>query len=242
MKTTTVYWSPAAINEFKYRINLITYPPKPIWPTLPKKVESNSNWNLWGNYRQCQAAHHKFKNVFVMPAPMTTKVTLSGGPQTPQISSDSNLWIPRSSSFEDSYAVEVDMYWHFFTEEDGVIADQTPPYMHNPTTSKGGFVVPASFDISKWFRPMPLSYTLWKGNDTLEMTEGEPAFYVNFKAKHKVVLKQFELTQDISDFSNEMAYFKKVMPHLPLSEIYSRFARNNSNKIILKKIKKNLID
>ena len=177
-----------------------------------------------------------------MPAPMTTYAKLSGGPQTPVLDSDSNLWMPRSSSFKNCYAVEVDMYWHFFTEEDGVIANQTGPYMHNPTTAKGGHVVSASYDISQWFRPMPLSYTLWEGQDTIQMTEEEPAFYINFQTKHKVVLKQFELTPDIIDFSHEMAYFKKIMPHLPLSEIYSRFKRNNSNKIILKKIKENIIE
>lgn len=230
--TVTVYWTYMTLPERTSRTSMLFEPPRPIMTTLPADGQDSS--------RKCYASQKYFKNTFVVKHPIDFDVLVYGQYPNMVIEPNNGILQPRESVYKDSLSFTYDYGWLFFSEESIDIV-QTPPYMHNTETGKYASMPAGSFDISKWFRSVLPTYTLWDSNNTFKAKAGEPMFYIDFKTNKKVKLKQFEMTKEIFEIANACQDFKLLKPFTPLEELYKRFTSGKRNKQLIKLIKQNII-
>jgi hypothetical protein len=235
-ETVTVYWAVHTHPKRQTYVNMLWDAPTPLITTLPQGFGGKD-----GNYRECSGISKTIKNTYTFIHPLTTKVELSGNPEDPTFNSDLNVWNSRSAALKDCYSINYDFGWLFFAEE-SLELKVTPPYLHNTSDSKTGFVASGSFDISKWFRPVTLAYVLWQGNNSLTVTKGDPALYVEFLTDKKVIFKHFELTEDIHSLALQSVESTNYMRFKPLSYRYQQFTSSHRDKRVLKLIKDNLLE
>jgi hypothetical protein len=196
------------------------------------------------SYHLCKSLQKLTKNMYVLTAPFDATAVLSGNFDNSFITSNDSLWNNRVGSMSGMYSIDYDFSWIFFSEEP-VFIRQTPPYFHNTAVNKSGYVTSGSFEIDKWFRPINVTFNLWEGNNKISVIKGEPLFYADFQTENNrpVILKQFELTQELYDYCYQATIL--IKPFIPLESLdglYSRFTRSNRDKKILKIIKENLLD
>ena len=239
---TVVYWTPWGNKDSVYRVNMLCEEPKPIIKTLPKTTKDVNFNGRFGNYKSCTSFQNLYKNTFVVNSPLSSYIKIGGSVEEPYFESENlNSWMLRSSSFDNRYMVDADFFWLFFSEDD-IEMEQTAPYLHNPVASEYATVASGSFNISKWIRPFPFTYILWENNNELKVKENDPAFYLKFNTEKKVELKRFELTDKIRNIAIEMELYKQIRPKSSFTDLYSRFTKSHTNKIVLKEIKNNLLD
>jgi hypothetical protein len=228
----TVYWAYMSLPERISRTSMLFESPRPLLSTLPPDGQES--------YRKCYAAQNFFKNTFIVNHPLDFDVNVYGEFPNTVFENNNGILQQRQSVYKDALSFTYDYGWVFFSEESIDIA-QFPPYMHNTETNKCASMPAGSFDISKWFRPVVPTYTLWEGNNNFKANAGEPMFYVDFRTDKKVKLQQFELTSDIFNLSQACENFKLMKPFTPLEELYKRFTHGKRDKRLLKLIKENLL-
>lgn len=234
----TVYWSPySRVDRLSY-VNLLSSPPQKFLSTLGNPVVDKP-----ASYHNCRGVHNLMKNTYVISAPLSSTAYLSGDTNDSSIETNTPVWNKRASSVENSYAIDYDFSWIFFSEET-VILRQTHPYMHRTSFLSSGYLTSGSFDISKWFRPINITFNLWKSENIISVIEGEPLCYVEFFTldERPVVLKQFEVTESLYDYcSQALIMSKNVIPFQRLEDLYKRFTTSGRNKKILKEIQQNIL-
>lgn len=234
-KTIVVYWATNTLLDRQTKINMMLEPPKPLVSMLPK---SNGNKN---GYRSCSAGKDFWKNTYAIINPADSYVKVSGETEKLVFDKNDGFWLAEPSGLINTYRVDYDFSWLFFSEK-SVKVQQLPPFLHNTSAAKNGRISAGSFDISKWFRPINLTYLLWENSNELYLKKGEPLSYLQFLTDEKIVLKQFELTPELRDIMVQVVNWKAYYPHEPLHILYERFTRGNRHKRILKLIKENLLD
>jgi hypothetical protein len=229
-KKTIVYWTMYTAIDRITKSNLLFEPPQHIWSTLPKDGTDS--------YRACQASHGFFKNTYVLNNALDLSVVLSDDGKT--VVPNDGFVLPKHPAYDGQHTITIDYAWLFFTEDDIELA-MYPPYLHNPTTAKHGAVHAASYNISKWFRPIVPQYTLWKGVNTFEAKANEPLMYLDFKTDNKIQLQHFELTPEIYEIAAGSVSFKDLKHRVPMQDLYHRFTRSKRDKRLLQLIKQNLL-
>jgi len=236
--TVIVYWTARTIPERQTYAHMLWGPPTPVIKTMP----DGSPFGKDGNYRSCSALVPLLKNMYTFIHPLTHSATVSGDMLSPTIVATLDAWMSRMSALNNRYSLDYDFSWLFFSEEPLTIK-VTPPYFHNTSASKTAFISSGVFDISKWFRKITMSYILWEGENTLNITEGDPAFYIEFLTNKKVILKQFECVPELSSISEQVAGVSRFnMSNKTLEYRYDKFIKSNRHKRVLKLIKDNLLE
>jgi hypothetical protein len=229
-----VYWANFGLLDRLQRTNLFVEPPVRIMQTFHKEINYDS---ASVSYKSCTAAKNLFQNTFVIKSPFDVNAKIIDN----VVYEKNQLVSLRKPTYENIHSIEYDFSWIFFSEESVEIV-QTPPYMHNTSISKYGIVPSGSFDISKWLRPINATLHLHKDVDEFKINKDEPLFYLDFKTKKKVVLKQFDLTLDLHNLANASGELKQFFPFEPLETLYNRFTRSNRHKKVMQEIRKNLLD
>jgi hypothetical protein len=231
-----VYWGMLTQPDRQNLVNLIWAPPTPIITTLPP---GHSN-TVEGNYRACTAFRELNRNIFVVKNAFDSKVKMSGDFEKP-ICDGEDIWFPRPAGLKNRYSVDFDIRWGFFCEEP-LEMRVSSPYLHNTSDKVSGHVAVGQFDIGKWFRGANPCYILWEGKDELELKKDEPLLYFEFMTDKKVILKQYDATQEIVNMANEVGSITNYVKLESLSALYERFAISNRRSKILKLIKDNVLE
>jgi hypothetical protein len=190
-------------------------------------------------YHTCPAFQNSFKNVFYFKQPLTTSIKFNKDGFIVK-EQDYQLYIDRASSIVNSFACDLDFGWIFYSEEDLDIR-WTDTYMHNTISKQFGFLNSGGLNISKWFRPLNLTYHLWEGVDEFRTEQDDAAAYIEFLTDKKIILKPFYLNQEIIDLAKYCDLNLKDKPNQSLSNLYKNFEKNNIKKLLTKEIKKSII-
>jgi hypothetical protein len=146
----------------------------------------------------------------------------------------------REPSFTDQYHLTMTLSWYFFSEEP-LEMEVTPPYSSGAPHMKYGTMVPGSFDIGRWFRPLNAEFILHKGVEEFIIEAEEPMMYIKFLTKKKVVLKRFSPVDGIDQISSACAQsFSIFGRYKTMEEKYDYFTKSSTDKKVLSLIKKNL--
>jgi hypothetical protein len=207
--------------------------PKPVMQTLPKPAKDP--------YQSCRAAHNLFANTFVLTHPQDITAKFSDLQETNPQSSDARFVI-KSPSVVGAHTVTLETCsWIFFSEEDLEVT-MYPPYMHKTVDQDYGYIPAGKFNIARWFRPLNLTYQLWNGITQIKVKSGEPAMYINFDTDKKVILKRFNLSDELYRIGIECSELKRSLPRMHLEMMYNAFTKSSRDKKTLKLIKNNLLD
>lgn len=242
-----IYWSPGGIqrHDNKPSTNL-TYPdPKNLYQELSStKTKDSKNFSFFS----CPAVADRFKSTFVFRN--NTKTTVHwDAPIDQSYTTTPNVepygihaTYPRPAAMENTASLWLSLSWVFFCEED-ITAYTQAPYMHKPTFLNQGVIVPGAYNIGSWFRRLPAEMHMWSSSGTITIDEDEPLFYLELATTRPIILKRFTLNQDLikilDDCTAAPGIFEK---HLPLVDRYKRFKETSTNKLVIKEIKKNLVE
>lgn len=248
-KDLVVYWSPDyIIRDEDPDWNIMYSDPVSVLSSLRNikndKVESKDN------YLYCPAFKDTLSNVFEFSNSgidatyeWTSSSFINNGAYTPTSTSFISLREPRLPCLENTRVIQLALAWNFFSEE-SLTMQITPPFFSDSSFSKDASIIPGSFDIGRWFRPVPADFQVW-GNDVDKLTlkSNDPLFYARFMTDRNVILKRFMLTPEISSIITSLIATRNLFGRFrSLEDRYSDFTRSKTNKVILHHIRKNLLD
>jgi hypothetical protein len=140
--------------------------------------------------------------------------------------------------FNTKFVSYTDSIW-LFCEED-LRCDQNHPHFDNTDLSKYTQTTIGGFNISKWFRPIQPTFILLK--DKIEVKQGDALAYISFPPGEKIRLIPFKMTSKILQYSKQCVNYKFWEKRRTMNFLYNVFKRNMLDKMIIKEIKKNIIE
>ena len=233
-----VYWGFMTSEVRQTQVSLMWGAPVP----LIQDIEAPEHTDIGESYRACRGVNPFLKRTFMFLHPKSASVEIPGGLNEPVVwVSDFNAWRGRPSSIKDRLTIDYDYMFLFFCDEP-LVAQQFPPFLHDTTADKTASLATGEHDIHRWFRSLTPTYILHKGKNTVNITEGEPVFYIEFKTDRKIILKQFEATPEITQIAKEVALHKQWFRFENLEKLYERFTGSNRHKRVSKLIHENLLE
>ena len=106
---------------------------------------------------------------------------------------------------------------------------------------KYGALVPAKFDIGKWFRPSAPTFQLWSEVNEFKALKDEAHLYFNFPSENNIQFKEFKMTDLLYKISLASVSHKQLIPKQNLQSLYVRFNQTGFNKKIMAEIEANLL-
>ena len=158
MKEITVYYaSPDNLQETQ-DWSILYKEPKSINNYLTSNVNKNRNKDVNNRaYMSCTAFQRITNNLFVIENPMSSSYLFDNTIESTSKNSLS-VMIKREPQLNNQILFEYDYPIIFFAEESLEI-QYTPPYFLQAPHLQYGAVTPGQYNIGKWFRPIPVSYT-----------------------------------------------------------------------------------
>lgn len=135
---------------------------------------------------------------------------------------------------------------YFFSEEDMEMEVLKAYHHDNDFVNKASFVE-GSFNISKHFRPLEYPHKFKQKNTEITLNRGDAIAYVKFKTNKKVVLKQFNVTQEMLNMSKKIISLRNYSSNVklfakPLEFYYDLFEKHKLKNYYLRLIKNNLVE
>ena len=240
-----VYWCPWWAPEAGVNLDLVYQDPVSIYKDFISRSDSE---RPYANFINCPAVSEKFKRTFMVRNTAETalrcdvdenneiKITFLNERTT-----NTAAGITHQATLKDNILFEYHMAYALFSEESLTLATSSP-YFHKAPHMQYGAIVPGSFDIGKWYRPIISEFNLWEGNNKFHIQAYEPLMYWEFFTNKKVILKRYERTQKLYDITSSIVNFKLVKRGSNMLSRYKRFDESALRAIILKEIKNNLVE
>lgn len=237
----TVYW--AAWDQKDMLDEMFLGYSDPI--NVLQDLQSNINKdNKMDNFLNCPAFTSMHKNTFMFKSPTNIDVSFKGEYIKNNMSEhtpfNERTFVYKAPSLLGACTVRAAANWIFFCEEDLEI-ESMHPFMHNTPISQQGFYVPGGFNISQWFRPLEFAFQMWEGCEDFKINYNDPLIYVRFNTSERVVLKKFNLTDELHSMSMKCVRLKSYVRQRNLQKLYDIFTESKMHKQIAKEIKKNLM-
>lgn len=231
MKKTDVYW---AWNSESDLALLAGDEPERLTTCIKnERLFKNTGY---GKILECPAFVEHVRNTYVMKAPYD--MTIFKGPEGAGYrvgwAKFEEQRLIKAIHTNDDYIQAHEIYsWMLFSDTT-VNVTVTPPFMHLDTLPSA----PASYDISKWYRPIGPAYML-EGKDEHIIKAGKPILYVSFD--RAVNFKKYVFNDTLMRYSQSNVGLKFVKPKLSLNRLYTYFVNNKLNKAVSREIKRNLL-
>ena len=246
--TINVYWAPfyKLNNSLPFPVpdhNLHYKEPVNLYTELLKSKEKRSEVHSHFN---CPAVTGRMKSTFVFKNNFYTSFSYDFTDiNNPVVTSNEGVHASffKHSSIVGGASVTLDLMWIFFAEEP-VDIHVNPPFYHSPTNlSKQGYVPSARMDPSKWFRPYSTELQFWGNKGDVVIQEDDPLFYLEVITNKKVNLQRFKMNDTLHSIASACVQSPHIYgARLPLVDRYKRFIETKTNAIVLKEIKKELLN
>ena len=142
----------------------------------------------------------------------------------------------------DASFMSVNMFFTFFTEEDGLEMTQKGAFLEDTSFVRDTIVMQGKYDISKWYRPIELSFHLRNGVSGFKIEEGQIVYYLDFDTDKKIKFVRYKTSDKLRELYMMCIKSKEINPKAcPMSWYYRFFKKNSMKKRVLKEIKKNLV-
>lgn len=242
-----IYWTPQPFVLSKESWNLLYQKPTNVYSELINMSFSKSPIRL------CPATKDNLTKTFSVYSSIEDSVDLSNinleelDKSTPI---KQNLNIPsiiawqkdRNSSFPGYLNFAYNLSWLFFSEEP-VIARFTAPYFPSSSPAEGAYLAPGQFDIGQWFRPFNLDYHIPYSTKSFNINTTDPLFFVEIFTDKKVVFKRFIKNDVIDNIATEISVAPtRYAAFQKLSQRYDMFNKSQIREMLLKEIKKEVIE
>lgn len=128
----------------------------------------------------------------------------------------------------------------FFTDADSLMMTAGQfPFLENNNITDRCSILPGTYDIAKWFRPIDFAFYLKKDYDEFRIKEDEIYSYITFHTDQNIAFKQFYPSPKIKQYLSDTLLSKKyLVSKKTLENFYSMF---KTKSMVISEIKKNLI-
>jgi hypothetical protein len=240
-----VYWAPWWAPEAGINLDIVYHDPVNIYKDFISRGDPE---RPYPNYINCPAVSERFKRTFMVKniAETALRCDLDENKELTisylnSKTTNNAAGVRHKPTLKDNFLFEYHMAYALFAEESLTLATSSP-YFHKAPHLQYGAIVPGSFDIGRWYRPIISEFNLWSGNDYFHIQPDEPLMYWEFLTNKKVILKRYERTQKLYDITSSVINFKLVKRGSNLLSRYKRFDESSLRAIILKEIKANLVE
>lgn len=238
----TVYYAPSVPPELYGNDYMLYEEPDSLYKDLLKDKNASNDYN---NYMDCPAYLKSVQNTFVIRNPWTAEISVdfkskafvnTNGRQD----DITQHFTPKPNSRN---KMMFNMYHNFlFFSDSDLEISTTPAYLHSTELQTKCTYIPGTFNISRWLRPIEGAYEMQQPFETLNLTLGDPMYYVKFNTTEVVKLVRFNLTPELWNMSQGCVFHKKYQPSKSLNYLYKLFTHTGMRKLILKNIKENIIE
>ncbi len=229
----TIYWAPYTLEYNYTSYSMLNHEIEPLAKDLGLFDASSMPW------MKCPAFLNESRNTFVVKNPVDFSFSYGDG-SVNQTAGIPNIIRVRKDSPEQSMTLAYDMKYIFFSEDD-ISITQMPAFMHKNTFNQLGALIPGSFNINKWFRPIDIAIQAWDEHGGATLNAGDPLYYIKFNTDEKISLKRFSMSDELNRLVHGIVQHKQFEPKLPLLDLYSRFIRSGMQSKVLKEIKRNIV-
>lgn len=242
-----VYWSPMPFELNKESWNLLYPEPVNLYADLVEKTDASAP------IRFCPATKSNMKRTFSFNSSIEDVINFD----TPSLkdfddnsadgaafpyNSKVSLTKLRKSSYPDHINVGYNLGWHFFCEEP-VVAKMTAPYFPATSPTEKALFATGEFDIGQWFRPFNLDYHIPYSSKSFKINIGDPLFFLELATDKKIVFKRFIKNERITNIGFELSNSpKRYGVFQKISQKYDMFNKSKIREILLKEIKKELVE
>lgn len=245
MKEHVVYWSPwftpddrkqnmSGNSEWTYE------EPISLWKDVSSRMSDQKDT---ANYFQCPAVRDTLSPVYIIKATLEAGVKVvdngKGLEQTQTRDSKVRMTMPHAPSQNNQIMAVYHNATMFFSEEPLVMRLCSPWFTPAPHMRYGA-LVPGTFDIGRWFRPLNFEFNLWEGVREFHIEDGEPLAYIEFATDERIKFVRFKVTDELYNISNDSIHARSKK-WKTLAGRYNLFDSNPINKWILKEVKANVL-
>ena len=116
----------------------------------------------------------------------------------------------------------ISLTWYYmFYSDKSVMLEVVPPVWHKNKFQNNVNIIGATFDISKWYRPLEFAFEIIDDTQPIVIKRGDPLYYVRFSTVDKVKLVKQETTKKIEALSAMCTQLKNYIPNNSMSKNYS---------------------
>lgn len=201
---------------------------------LLKSLSDSQAEHKGNNWLACPAITTRHKNTFMTTIPHNIWVDFN------QLKTSHNHITQRAGLYKDSFAFDLNIDRIFFSSEPQIM-EVSPAFLHQTSYSRFGHAPSGAFNIGNWFRPSSPTFQLWSNEKEFKAEQGEAHLYFNFPNENKIVLKQFNMSEKLTNIMNFCLQYKHNVPKQSLSSIYKVFSEQGFTKEVLAEIEQNLV-
>ena len=216
-----VYWCPTRARDG----GITTIPdiafqePDSFFKELSSKRESA--------YLKCPSVIEYCKNIFIIRSPYDVTITINRKFRTvttsfPKAIRD-DFVSNRTNDFgeNDPYLLSLPPNYIFYSDDD-IIIESLPCFLLESPSIKNINLIPGTFNISKWVRPVDFSFEVKDDKELIQIKEGDPLFLVKFITKNgeKVSLERVYPDDKLKRVVGSCISVKTFNKNLPLKVLY----------------------
>jgi hypothetical protein len=220
-----VLWCPAlALDnapEKQTWKNIGYFDPEPVLKDIILSREKQAD------YLVCPAYNAYFKNTFIIRSPIDIVVRYEKNQDgTSTIKTDRH----DQEFFEDMFNVRQGQNssypmlslnsFYLFLSNESMILESIPAFFHSTTLLQNTRVIPGTFDIGKWWRPVDFSFEVLDETKPLVFKRGDPLFYVRLISNENIKLTRTEFSPEIKSAMYSCTGLKRFVPRASLEENY----------------------
>ena len=229
-KVVKVGWFPFVHNEgapsdsfgyFSEWQNVAVQPPEPAYKSIAADREGS-------DILPCPGITGYFKNTFLVRSPLEFTVNVKPDVKTVGIDRfDQKFYIewvirrPNDFVNPERPIVTLGAKMVFVADED-IIIEALPAMMHDCPAIRNIRVIPGTYNIHRWMRPVDFTFEVLDSSQPLEFKIGDPLFYIRFidPKGRKVELERIEQTDEALKTMYGMVVLKNYMPKVQLDKLY----------------------
>lgn len=173
---------------------------------------------------KCPAFLDYYKNTYLIKAPIDLTFTVSGSHIDCQNLYPQDylekIFLNRHQP-ENLYSTVSLAWYYMFYSNESVMIEVIPPTWHKNSFQNNINVIGATFDISKWYRPLEFAFEIIDDTQPIVIKRGDPLYYVRFNTLEKVKLVKQETSEKIEELSVMCTGLKTFIPNNSMRKNYS---------------------
>lgn len=242
---TNIFWSYSRLGPLQDILDIFWESPTSLLSEVKEEVRLNKlpNSERCENYLSCPVLVKQMNDTYVIKSPINFSFTWTGkNIHTP--SEYTKEFVDRIINVRDINTGVISLNFRIiFFADQAVNTTLTGPYFSNNVFANNVRMFPGSFDISKWFRPLDVTFQVKSPNTTINIKKGDHLMYLQFNTNDKYQIKKFDMVPDIDNIAFQCMRVKDVMPKKPMDFLYNLFTtKSGFNKKVLKLINKNICE
>jgi hypothetical protein len=219
MISNTIYWTIPTGGNHEYWKQVAYYSPE----LVLKSIHDSRNKDR--SFLRCPAFLDFYKNVYVIKSPIDYELTIDNFGNVKTKDYDQQFFIETvnvESSKHDKHPSIVLNFNYIFYSDTSVLIEQFPAIMEDNEFIRNTRIVAGQFDISKWLRPVNVSFEVLDKTKPIVIKKGDPLCYIRFSTpdNKKISLVQEEFDDNYYKTSIACTNLKRFIKFNPLKKNY----------------------